>query len=158
MTNSNIFKAAHKIASHYTGDYRACFKLALKEVRDTLTIANRLYENDWCGTFDEALNEASKLVMVIQMMNNDNVVEFCFEAYAKTEMVDLFRNARGTNAKLRRCKNGSLTVLYKDIDKDTYRQFHVEHFMYLGHYFELSNGSFAKVCKETGELIMSVAA
>ncbi len=32
MTKSEIFKAAHKLAKSFEGDYRACFALALKEV------------------------------------------------------------------------------------------------------------------------------
>jgi len=34
MTNAQIFKAAHEIARNLTGDYRACFKMALAIVRD----------------------------------------------------------------------------------------------------------------------------
>lgn len=34
MTNSEIFKAAHKLAKTFQGDYRACFALALRIVRE----------------------------------------------------------------------------------------------------------------------------
>lgn len=32
MTKSNIMKAAHKLAKTFSGDYRACLALAMKEV------------------------------------------------------------------------------------------------------------------------------
>ena len=34
MTNSQLFKAAHEVARNLSGDYRACFKMALTIVRD----------------------------------------------------------------------------------------------------------------------------
>lgn len=34
MTNAQIFKAAHSLARTFSGDYRACFALALRIVRN----------------------------------------------------------------------------------------------------------------------------
>lgn len=33
MTNSQIFKAAHKLAKTFKGNYQACFSLALKQIK-----------------------------------------------------------------------------------------------------------------------------
>ena len=36
MTNSQLFTAAHKLAKTFIGDYRACFKLALHNLRNDI--------------------------------------------------------------------------------------------------------------------------
>jgi hypothetical protein len=37
MTNSQLFTAAHKLAKTFIGDYKACFKLALHNLRNQIT-------------------------------------------------------------------------------------------------------------------------
>ena len=36
MTKSEIFKAAHKLAKTFIGNYKACFSLAIREVLSSL--------------------------------------------------------------------------------------------------------------------------
>lgn len=41
MTNSQLFKAAHALAKTYTGNYRACFALALRNLRKPVKMTTK---------------------------------------------------------------------------------------------------------------------
>lgn len=47
MTKSEIFKAAHKLAKTFEGDYQACFSLALKTVYANMESAKEVFVAEW---------------------------------------------------------------------------------------------------------------
>lgn len=71
MSKSEMFKAAHKLAKTFTGNYRACFALALRELRkgglmvDVNSIVNDLNSKfntarqlkDWEERINEVMND-----------------------------------------------------------------------------------------------------
>ena len=64
MTKSELFKAAHALAKTFVGNYRACFVMALAEIRESNVIIPKsdMCFGDMllCGSFDEVVANNKK--------------------------------------------------------------------------------------------------
>jgi len=69
MTNAQIFKAAHKLAKTFTGDYRACFSLALRDVYASLSTPKVERGNQY---YKQAQELANELVWMAGVGRNDS--------------------------------------------------------------------------------------
>ena len=68
MTHAQIFTAAHKLAKTFTGDYRACFALALRDVYASLNTPKVEKGNKYYRAAQEIANE---LVWMAGVGRND---------------------------------------------------------------------------------------